>query len=383
MTIILSEMQKEAVNQIKNWFHYDDKLLFKLVGYAGTGKSTLVNAALEELKVSKDEVVMVAYTGKASLVLATKNPKYNCCTIHRLAYTIDDDHMTTEFVLREKEELKKLKLIIVDEASMVDENVANDLMSFGIKMLCLGDTGQLEPINGNSTLLINPDVSLTEIHRQAADSPIIHLSMLARQGKQIQPGKYGNNAYVISKRDITNEKLLSICMRANQVLCGYNRTRQNMNQKMRNAMGFFSEEPQIGEKLICIKNNWRESIGDIFLVNGMTGTLRSIEEGEKGRNYERDFYCLNFQPDFLEEKNQFKKLNVLKSDFTSKVEQLSKFEYSVYDSFDFGHSITVHKSQGSQWNNVVLFNEVITSESHHKWLYTGITRAAQNLIIIV
>jgi exodeoxyribonuclease V len=387
-TITLTPKQAEAVRLAKQWYKGSEQVM-AIVGYAGTGKSFLVDYIISDLGISYDEVAFVAYTGKAALVLTQKsNGKYQATTIHKLIYELDDSQKTPQFVLRDKASLtQKYKLIVVDEASMVDRKIEEDLKSFGIKILAIGDQGQLEPVSSGKgdnkgTLLENPAVVLTEIHRQAEGNPIIHLSMLARQRKRIEPGKYGDKAYVLRKQDLDPRRLLSIYMRADQVLCGYNNTRKRINQDIRRALGFTSPLPQVSDKVICTKNNWSKSINGIALVNGMTGFVQELQENVKKDNFiRRDCMKIAFRPDFMKE--SFKDVLLLHDEFKNNKVELSREEYSIYDQFDFGYVITTHKSQGSQWNNVVLINEVLNSESHHRWLYTGITRAADKLILIV
>src|SRR5690606_14347601 len=116
------------------------------------------------------------------------------------------------------------------------------------------------------------DFTLTEIHRQAEGNPIIHLSMLARTKQPIPYGWYGqdNEVLVISQMEWHSLKE-RVYATADQIICGYNRTRQALNKDIRQYLGFHHQLPQKGDKLICTKNNWNKTIEDIALVNGMTG----------------------------------------------------------------------------------------------------------------
>ena len=85
-----------------------------------------------------------------------------------------------------------LRLIVLDEVSMVGDQMACDLMSFGKPILVVGDPGQLPPIQGEGAFTKDmPDVMLTEIHRQAAESAVIRLATMARQGEPIGFGRNG------------------------------------------------------------------------------------------------------------------------------------------------------------------------------------------------
>jgi len=386
-SIILTPMQQEAVNRIVHWYKHSSKDTFFLAGYAGTGKSTLVNYVIEQLGLRLNRVAFACYTGKAALVLTQKaDGRYRAQTIHRLIYKLDvDTKGKPQFVKKEKEELAHIKLIVIDEASMVDGQIMEDLRSFGKKILFIGDQGQLPPVSqaGNEEfvqMFHNPDFALTEIHRQAEGNPIIHLSMLARTKKKIDYGWYGKEVLVINQRDwlAIREKVYTT---ADQIICGYNRTRQSLNQDIRRYLGFTDDLPQVGDKLICTRNNWGKNIHEISLVNGMTGFVKEVKELEKNYEITRDAFEIKFQPDFTDE--CFEQLYLLEDHFKGNKYQLLPYEYNVYCEFDFGYVITCHKSQGSQWEKVVVINEVLSVEEHHRWLYTAITRSSDKLVLVL
>lgn len=224
---------------------------------------------------------------------------------------------------------------------------------------------------------------MTEIHRQAADNPIIHLSMLARQNKRIRPGAYGNSAYVISKDQIkSRQRVIDLALRADQMIVGKNDTRKAINRSVREALKRTSPLPQIGDKVICSRNNWNRSVEGYPIVNGMTGkVVHTNENVKKGQSMQRDCMEIGFQPDFSEQ--SLKQLYLLHSDFEGEKEQLNRSEYGTYDQFDYAYAISCHKSQGSQFDSVLVWSEVLNYKSHSRWLYTAITRAAKNLILVV
>lgn len=377
----LTKEQEIAVKGIKEWISKGNEQDCSLVGFAGTGKTFLVNFIIKELGFNYKEVAFAALTGKASLVLKKRNKNFSCSTIHRLAYTLDSDSSVPAFILKKKEDLKGIKLIVIDEASMVNKQIYDDLLSFGIPILLIGDAGQLPPIGEAFNVLENPNFRLTEIHRQAAGNPIIHLSMLAREGKIIQPGAYGKNVYVFGKKNAKKEMLEKLYLRADQIICGYNTTRRKINSRTRELLGFTSELPQVGDKLICLKNSWDKNIDDMPLINGMTGFVESIKlDVEKKGAINRDSVQINFRPDFSE-KDYFKDLLIPQEDFTLGKIELENYEFPIYDRFDYGYAITAHKSQGSQYPNLYVKNEILNRDNHNQWLYTAITRAEENLIL--
>jgi exodeoxyribonuclease V len=388
-TIELTRMQDEAVTAIENWYKNSKEDSFFLAGYAGTGKSTLVHYALERIGIKSDRVAFACYTGKAALVLTQKSHgKFKASTIARLIYTPETSKGVVTFIKKPKSELKKYKLIVIDEWSMVDGKTFNDLKSFGIKILFVGDQGQLPPVNQDhneelNELFNNPNFSLTEIHRQAEGNPIIHLSMLARTKQPIPYGWHGpnNEVLVIDKFQWQSLKE-KVYLTADQIICGYNKTRHSLNQDIRNFMGFTDPLPQVGDKIICTKNDWGKSIQDISLVNGMTGYVDKVKHNvEQKYDIEREALRLSFRPDFTTDK--FHHLYLVNDHFNGVPYKLHPHEHSIYNQFDYGYAITCHKSQGSQWEKVVVINEVLNREEHHRWLYTAITRSSEKLVLVI
>lgn len=391
--IILADQQKEAASHILNWFNNEpNKQIFSLAGFAGTGKTTLVNYVVQDLDIPRFRIEFACYTGKAALVLTRKSEgAYKARTIHQLIYElVTDKDGKKKFEKKQKHALDHLKLIVIDEWSMVDDDTFQDLKSFGVKLLLIGDQGQLPPVSRSTSqeledLRENPDFCLTEIHRQAADNPIIYLSMLARTGRPIPYGWYGKNKEVLVMDKIQFESVRhSVYKTADQIICGKNKTKDYLNKDIRQFLGFTDPLPQKGDKLICTKNNWEQGISDINLVNGLTGFVEDVNyKISKTFHLKHDAMRLNFRPDFTEE--QFKRLYVLKDKFNGKEDpRLFGMEHSLYSQFDFGYAITCHKSQGSQWDKVVVISEKLGSgDQHHRWLYTAITRSADRLVLVI
>ena len=233
----LTEQQKYAKEKTLKWWRTQNKQVFEISGAAGTGKTTIIYTLIEELGLNHDEVLFMAYVGKATLALAMKGNYAQ--TIHSSIYNLRKTPKTNELgevirsngrVVEKIEFVKKeqlppnIKLIVVDEAAMVPENIAQDLLSFGLPIIVLGDNNQLPPIFGESIFLSNPDILLTEPMRQSLDSPIIYLAMRAMRGEYIKTGRYGNS-YVIRKDMITDEMLT----KSDVVICGRNKTRDEIN----------------------------------------------------------------------------------------------------------------------------------------------------------
>ena len=118
---------------------------------------------------------------------------------------------------------------------MVDEELGRDLLSFGTPVLVLGDPAQLAPVKGGGFFTeAEPDVMLTEVHRQARDDPIIRLSMIVREGERARATASYGESRVISPRATSTA---SAVLAADQVLVGLNKTRRAYNARIRELLG--------------------------------------------------------------------------------------------------------------------------------------------------
>jgi exodeoxyribonuclease-5 len=436
VSVTPSDTQKRAIDRIKHWFRNDTdtKQVFRLFGYAGTGKSTVLKFALHELGIDAHSgrggdcvpgVVTATFTGKAALVLRRKGTPAR--TIHSLIYSVVEcteqeieearekvrdaekqaltlsgfERITADamieamrqeisemkkprFALNPKSDAAACELIVLDEVSMVGEEMAKDLMSFGKPILVLGDPGQLPPIKGEGAFTqATPDVMLTEIHRQAEESAIIRLATAARNGEYIGYGQYDSFVAKLPKHSVTPAQML----RGGQVICGMNATRLELNNQMREAAGMLSGPLPAGsaEKIICLKNQ-----NDRGLINGMFLTLDNVlDDGED---------C--FSASVADDEGSV----VGRTGTDGKGERLMIYKGHFLDHFQFdkgrhdrdwrikrplveatyGWAITCHKSQGSQWENVVVWDDGLgrTEADRRCWLYTAITRAEKGLVLL-
>lgn len=372
----LSPQQDEALARVAEWLKRGDDPLFRLFGYAGTGKTTLARHFAEGMD---GQVQFAAFTGKAAQVLRAKGAK-SAKTIHSLIYrprgeeTVSDEttgtaRVSPAFSLNRQSPVAKAKLVVVDECSMVDEALARDLMSFGTPILVLGDPGQLPPVSGGGFFTeAEPDYLLTEIHRQARDNPILKLALDVREGKELAYGDYGS-ARVISKREVEREAVL----KADQVLVGTNRTRRLYNGRLRELKGFQGALPQAGDKLVCLRNDPTKGLLNGSLWQVMTA---SPEKTKPGTN-------LIVKPDDDDIDRGAAKIKLLKAAFEDPTAEIPWATKKRYDDFDFGYALTVHKAQGSQWDDVMLFDESWAfRDTRERWLYTAVTRAAKTLTIV-
>lgn len=416
--------------------------VFVFAGYAGSGKSTCVGRMIEELGLTEEEVMYMAPTGKAAKVLTRKlrNDGWNrdATTIHKAIYmpradaadsiqkslvAVENEQKWREenpdakprafvelsnheldvralelenalrqamdsegpsFTLKSPQDLPpKVKLFVVDESSMVGSEVAADLRRFGVPILAIGDPGQLPPVADTWGFdMDNPNVFLTEIHRQAAENPIIYLATLARQGKLIKPGTYGDGVKVVPRRD--DDVTLDMDRDA-MVLVGTHKKRWLLTKKIRDSLGYTETGPMSGEPILVCRNSrqYPSLVNGTILTNmtdhgdlkGGVARMKLTLTDPEENNMRYELWCAQA---FFEE-HVFRKRNSYsgspKDVFAAKVscEQL-----------DWGHVLTVHKAQGSEWDDVVVHDESgVFRDQGARWLYTGITRAAKYLTIVV
>lgn len=399
----LTADQIAAENLIKDWYHNSSRQTFVLAGYAGTGKTTLLrHAVINTLGLVPDEsAAFVTPTGKAATVLIRSGIR--ATTLHKLIYQsiteeaeveVNGRKITVEKLKFKRRESidKSIKLIVLDEASMVSDEVLMDIADYGVKLLLCGDNAQLPPVEGFNGFLTEPDFTLKTIVRQNLGNPIIMLSEMAREGRYIPYGRYGDNAAVVSKRLFTGLRRKNYLLKADQIICGLNKTRAQINDEIRAFSGFYGL-PKDGEKLICTLNNWETYIDAELrfnLVNGIIGTVEDPFYDE-----EQSIGFIQFKPDFLDE-NCPEALPVDTGVFTDgnyrykRGDYFEKFDENgepsgafTLNRFEFGYCISCHKAQGSEFDSVVVFDESYAfKEDKNRWLYTAITRARKKLIIV-
>src|SRR3569623_3600695 len=250
--------QEDALKAVADWLKAkpgtgSTPQIFRLFGYAGTGKTTLATHLAEAVD---GEVKFAAFTGKAASVMRGKGCR-GATTIHSLIYRArESGEEIPSFDLWDEAPASKASLIIIDECSMVDPELGKDLLSFDVPLLVLGDPAQLPPIQGGGFFTeAEPDVMLTEVHRQAQDNPIIRLSMDIRAGEYLEPGRYGETE-VVPKGELDPQRVLD----ADQVLVGRNNTRRVYNMRMRERRGFKDTMPVAGDKLVCLRNNRKKGL---------------------------------------------------------------------------------------------------------------------------
>ena len=388
--------QEKAFKGVREWLINGDKPVFYIAGYAGTGKTTIIKTLLQDVK---GLVLCAAYTGKAALVMTRM--EVPASTLHSLVYTYNPPsrgrfkelqadikkaegeskkklehnlhlYNSGSFTLNHESPLCKASLLVIDECSMVNEEMKADILSFGVPVLVLGDPGQLPPISGTGALIeTKPDVMMTEVMRQALDNPIIHMATETRNSQVIPYGDYKNSS-VINKSDLTKDLVLN----TDQIITGTNKNRRAINSYYRKMKEFEGYYPRAGERLICLKNN--RGVG---LLNGLMGEV--VKEPEDLGEY----LSVSIQ---LENKEKPQQIRIHKVHFEEyktpgKFDKMTWWEKAAADHFDFAYAITCHKAQGSQWNSVMVNDDGFGRGRpglRKCWLYTAITRAVDQITLV-
>lgn len=398
----LTKKQEEGLRIAVDRHRSNEKYVV-ISGYAGSGKSTLVRFIIDALDIEECKVCYCAFTGKAAEVLRKKGNK-NVCTLHKLLF----EHIPKAaggFIRKPKSTIP-YDVVVVDEVSMAPKTLMDLLFSHNIYVICLGDPGQLPPIDKDedNMLLNHPHIFLDEIMRQAQESEIIQLTMKIRNKEPIEYSK-GNEVMVIPYTELNT----GVLDWGDQVLTATNARRRAINEKMRLMKGI-EGPPQDGDKIICLRNYWDDcSENGDALVNGTIGILNN------------SFRTKRYLPRFITNRFNIEYFDVLAGTMivpsaidNSKTEDLyerleidykmmltgekccdwglsyqlgklkTKYGEIVPKEFDYAYAITCHKAQGSEWNKVVVLEEQFpyNKDEHAKWLYTACTRSSKKLVLV-
>lgn len=431
----LSDQQSTAVDRVVDWYKnpWSDQV-FRLFGYAGTGKTTIARQIVAAPGLT-NTALYAAYTGKAAYVLRTKGAS-NARTIHSLIYLPKQkarerlDELTRElaaleetamsnppatpadrdrravlwdklrrdilveerrlaqpsFILNEESELGYAPLLVVDEVSMVGHEMARDLLSFGVKLLVLGDPMQLPPVKSTGFFIDHePDMLLSEIHRSALDSPVTNIATRVRLARPGDPD-YGMPYGVLGESGRMPQADVQQLLAADQVLVGKNVTRWQYINLLRTLRGQHGSVPMAGDRIVCKANNGTVGVfnGQQFTVDEARVDPRSDDvlnvscRDDDGMPYTFDSWAEGFTG--------------FKGETEAKKNRLGRVVVAT-----FSQAVTVHTSQGSQWPRVVVVDESGMAAygsrrdggdmaaqylAGQRWLYTAVTRAAEQIKII-
>lgn len=319
-----------------------------LGGYAGTGKTTLLKYLCQFFP----NFGVCAYTGKAANVLRKKGVSA-ASTIHSRIYKAYFDNGIVYFDLVPHPGCDGF---IVDEASMVSDDIYADLCSFDLPMIFVGDHGQLEPIDSKFNLMNDPDYKLEEIHRNAGS--IAKFAEHLRKGYSARGFKSDSDqvAFIAKPSD-------DLLMSVDQVICAYNKTRVSINERIRQIQGY-KEVINIGERVMCLRNN-----RNLGLFNGMQGTVVNLSEGKYRRKY------MDFEVDGI----VIRDIWYDPKQFGKETYNFDSFSKDSANPFDYASAITAHKSQGDEWPNVLAIEQKCNKWDHRRWAYTVASRAKEKL----
>jgi hypothetical protein len=303
-----------------------------------------------------------AYTGKAANVLRKKGME-NARTIHSLIYRpVMEYGQFLGFDLATHDQLN-CSGFIVDEGSMVGEDIYEDLQSYNFPMIIIGDHGQLEPVNSNFNLMETPDYILEEIHRNAGN--IAKFAEFIRLGKNPKKFPRCKEIEYKNQKNITSDDFLAV----DQVICAFNRTRVETNNIIREACGY-NGLINVGERVMCLKNNRTNG-----LYNGMQGIVRNLYEdsrtGRKMMDFESDGTIIE---GVWYDTKHFGKEKV-------NIEYFGGGAAENPNPFDYAYCITAHKAQGDEWDRVMVLEQRCKLWDHIRWFYTATSRARVGLVV--
>lgn len=419
--------QTRALEMIQGLREYkDEPRICVLAGFAGAGKTYLIQFIPQEMK---GMPMMVAPTGKAASRIKDLTG-LTASTIHSWIYSAREDQWgEVSYSLKEPNQIKagEVPLLVCDEASMVGEDLWEDIYStccaLHMNILLIGDPFQLPPVQekgsddtprqGPEFNLMSPDFQsnerlvLTEILRQAQESPIIRASMMVRDGgvakavmalPRIKPAE-------LAQRAAENYR------KGGVTLAHKNATRLSLNQRIRSQLDLPQGEIVAGEPLLVIQNNIRAQI-----YNGDTPIFQTWVEGPGAPHDLKDpIRKESARGSFGKARVQGQEVMLCPERTFGQLEQIRNAVFvkrvaAVYGTgaldpedlrgmsaeeinenlgppfldTNLGYVLTVHKAQGSEWKNVVICLESsvpMKKEEGLRWMYTAITRARDSVSV--
>lgn len=367
------------------------KGLLVLTGGPGTGKTTTIKGILDVFEKQKLEIALAAPTGRAAKRMSEVTG-YEAKTIHRLL-EVEWDEDDRPYFRRNMENPLECNALILDELSMIDIHLFAcllDALPLGCRLILVGDSDQLPPVGAGNVLqdLISsgvlPVVCLTQVFRQAMESQIVTNAHKIVAG--IEPDLKNNQKdfFHLERPNpaATAETVVSLCTerlpRAYgwngfsdiQVICPSKKGEigtKNLNKLLQNVLNpkeknkseiiLMGQTFRTGDKVMQVKNNYNiewesEDEKGVGIFNGDIGLLKEINTNT----------------------------NTVTVDFDGRIATIPGENLG---DLDLAYAITVHKSQGSEFNAVVLpISNVVPNLSYRNLLYTAVTRAKEMLISV-
>ena len=381
----LTKKQEEGLKIARQRYNLKERYT-TIAGLAGSGKTYLSHMLLDALGIKEGEYLVGAYTGKAALRLQ-ENGFPQAKTLHKLFYKSVKIPGSDDFIHipLEKSLFSAFKLIIIDEVSMVPNSMLRVIANTGLHVINIGDPEQLPPIGTDNGMLTSPHIFLDEIVRQAEGNSIIRLAHAIRNREPIEPFS-DENVQMFPREELNTGMLLW----ADQILCGKNATRHELNRTVREELGHTGNMPVVGDKIILTRNNWEFVNTDGNpIINGLIGNVTRVSEpirDPRGNiiNQASVYGYMSFMPDFntAEFRNvKFDALPFLTGETSYIFDQNAKAADKI-NAADFGFAITTHKSQGSEYSKGLGIEERMRGTNHHRLIYTMVTRFKDKCVLI-
>ena len=350
----LSAEQAAARDQILAFSDSDERILTP-GGLAGAGKTALLAAVAHIIP----KAHVCAPTGKAAHVLRQKMHRHDASPIHALFYKLIDKDVDPETNRRQLRFVRihvpgalRGKLVLIDEASMIDRWMMQDLIASGAKIVLFGDVGQLPPVHGTQ-YFANPDITLRQIHRQALGSAIIRPAHEARNTGWYEAD---DPAFQTARRPYDEDYVGSVA-----IIGGQCTTRQKVNACKHRVLGFRNAYPQDYETVLRLQNAPAYGV----LNGGKYTTLAPFDAETSAMVVEAD------GPESI----------IPSCAFATRDDPSEDEDRST--TFSLGYSLTCHKSQCSEFSAARVLDEFPSiGPERERWIYTALTRAANCVLVV-
>lgn len=411
----LSPDQRDAVERALDWFRLPGSGTgkpFAITGPAGSGKSTVLSAIIERTRLQPDAVMLVAPTGKAVQAIKAKLPRGWRSRARTVASFLWNHKMNgyrgedIVFVNTGPKPVDpKIRLVIVDEASMVTVQDRDRLREYG-RVLFIGDADQLPPVvadeaseatHGSGGVLDAPDAVLRTVHRQDADSAVLQVANAVRSGQQPENGVSPDGHVIVLSEEAGQlgvEQFDELIARSDVVLSQRNSTRVALNEYVRWKRGFMRHPldfiPKKDEILVASENfqhpvsKCRVSNGERLIVEAFVGTRQMRDDQPELLEF-----VVRAHPEGRREDSQdwVVSSQMLAGDqirgSVLMTESVSGPRSGVLRA-DWGYALTVHKAQGSEWPHVLVVDDHNPDHAipQNKWYYVAYSRASAQLAVV-
>lgn len=382
----LTKKQSDAVLKALSWYYSSlDKPLLIISGLAGSGKSTIIKYICETLGILNSNILYTALTGKAVSVLRMKGHMAN--TIHKSFYNAKP-YKNNVFFTKKQTIPNFIKLIVIDEFGMVGDSFIDDILSFGVPVIGLGDHLQLPPIFEKNSYMVEEslDIFLDEVMRTDDISGILDIAMRARNREELYPVTSGHSRIIDDKDEIKP------MLEYDKVLCWTNKTRRYLNALIRDELGIFNTYPVKNDKIVFLANRYDISLEylgvEVCIVNGLECVV--IEDSKIINDYQ---ISVKARPTFMDDEDLYFYVRCNRMIFDSYTDIVTDIrtimdldrEKELFSTFaDYAYAITVTSSQGSEYGDILVLDEMDRwRPEYYRYLYTGITRARKSVDLLL